>query len=161
MRLSSGIIGNSDDETNFSHKLLVTNRQVANIRKVFANNLSTGAKLSKTQLSKMIKSGGFLGKLLGPLLKTGLPLMKNVTKPLAKSVLTPLELTAAGSAADVGILRKILGCGNTKPIISKYEMEDIIKIVRFFEYSGLLLKGVSETIQNETKEQKGRFFSRL
>ena len=87
--------------------------------------------------------------------------MKNVTKPLAKSVLTPLELTAAGSAADVGILRKILGCGNTKPIISKYEMEDIIKIVRFFEYSGLLLKGVSETIQNETKEQKGRFFSRL
>ena len=89
-----------DDETNFPHKLLLTNRQVANLRKAFANHLSTDIKLSKTQLSKMIQSGGFLGKLFGPLLKTGLPLIKNVIKPLAKSVLIPLGLTAAASAAD-------------------------------------------------------------
>ena len=81
LRLSSNMVGNSDDETNFPHKLLLTNRQVANLRKAFANYLSTDIKLSKTQISKMIQSGGFLGRLLGPLLKTGLPLMKNVIKP--------------------------------------------------------------------------------
>ena len=98
LRLSSNMVG--DDETNFPHKLLLTNRQVANLRKAFANYLSTDINLSKTQISKMIQSGGFLGKLLGPLLKTGLPLKENVIKPLAKSVLIPLELTAAASAAD-------------------------------------------------------------
>ena len=86
---------------------MLTNRQVANIRKAFANHSSTDIKLSKTQLSKMIQSGGFLGRLLGPLLKTGLPLMKSVIKPLAKNVLIPLGLTAAAaSAADAGILKK-------------------------------------------------------
>ena len=74
------MIGNADDETNFLYKLSLTNRQVLNLRKVFANYLSTDIKLSKTQLSKMIQSGGFLGRLFGPLLKIGLPLMKNVIK---------------------------------------------------------------------------------
>ena len=92
-----------DNETNFPHKLLLTNRQVANLRKAFANYLSADIKLSKTQLSKMIQSRGFLGRLLSPLLKTGLPLTKNVIKPLAKSVLIPLGLTAAASPADAGI----------------------------------------------------------
>ena len=78
-----------DNETNFPQKLLLTNRQVSNRRKAFPNHLSADIKLSKTQLSKMIQSGEFLGKLLGPLLKTGLPLIKNVIKPLAKSVLIP------------------------------------------------------------------------
>ena len=100
------MIGNSDDETNFPHKLLLSNRQVANLRKVFENSSSSDIKLSKTQLSKMIQSGGFLGRLLGPLLKTGLPLIKNVIKPLAKSVLIPLRLTAAASAGYVGIHKK-------------------------------------------------------
>ena len=108
LRLSSNMIGNSGDNTNFPHELLLTNRQVANIRKAFANNLSTDVKLSKAQLSKMIQSGGFLGKLLGPLLKTGLPLIKSIIKPLAKSVLVPLGLTAAASAADSGIHKKNL-----------------------------------------------------
>ena len=76
LRLSSNMIG--DNETNFPHKLLLTNRQAANFCKGFANHSSTGIKLSKTQLSKMIQSGGFLGRLLGPLLKTGLSLIKNV-----------------------------------------------------------------------------------
>ena len=106
LRLSSNMIG--DNETNFPHQLLLTNRQVANIRKAFANNSSIDIKLSKTQLLKMIQSGGFLGRLLGPLLKTGLPLIKNVMKPPVKSVLIPLGLTAAASAADVGIHKKII-----------------------------------------------------
>ena len=71
LRLSSNMVG--DGETNFPHKLLLTNRQVANLRMAFENNLSTDIKLSKTQLSKMIRSGRFLGRLLGPLLKPGLP----------------------------------------------------------------------------------------
>ena len=107
LRLSSNMVGTSGDNTNLPHELLLTNRQVANIRKAFVNNLSTDIKFSKAQLSKMIQSGGFLGKLLGPLLRTGLPLMKSVIKPLAKSVLIPLGLTAAASAADAGIHKKI------------------------------------------------------
>ena len=106
LRLSSNVIGDSNDKTNFPHELLLTNRQVANLRKVFANHLSTDIKLSKTQLYKMMQSGGFLGRLLGPLLKRGLPLIKNVIKPLIKSVLISLGLTAAASAADVGIHKK-------------------------------------------------------
>ena len=81
LRLSSNMIG--DNETNFSHKLLLTNRQVANLRKAFANHSSTDIKLSKTQLYKMIQSGEFLGRLLGSFLKTGLPLIKDVIKLLA------------------------------------------------------------------------------
>ena len=107
LRLSSNMIGNSEDETNFPHKLLLINRQVANLHKAFTNYLSTDIKLSKTQLSKTIQSGGFLGGLLGPLLKTGLPLMKIVIEPLAKSALIPLGLRAAASAADAGIHKKI------------------------------------------------------
>ena len=102
------MIGNSGDNNNFPHELLLTNRQVENLRKAFANHVSTDIKLSKTQLLKMIQSGGFLGRLLGPLLGTGLPLMKSVIKPLAKSVLVSLGLTAAASAADAGIQKKNL-----------------------------------------------------
>ena len=79
LRLLSNIIGNFDDETIFSFKLLF-NRQAANLPKSLANSLSVNIKLSKIQLSKIVRSGGFLGELLGPLLKTGLPLMKNVIK---------------------------------------------------------------------------------
>ena len=97
-----------DNEANFPHKLLLTNRQVTNLRKAFANYLSTDIKLSKTHWSKMIQSGGFLGSLLGPLLKTVLQLIRNVIEPLAKSVLIPLGLTAAASAAVAGIHKKNL-----------------------------------------------------
>ena len=108
LKLSSNMIGNSEDETNFTLKLLLTNRQVTTLRKAFVNDTSTYIKLSKAQLSKMIQSGGFLGKLLGPLLRTGLPLMKSVIQLLAKRVLVPLALTAAASAADAGIHEKDL-----------------------------------------------------
>ena len=110
LRLSSNMI--DDNETNFPHKLLLTNRQVSNLCKAFANHSSTDIKLSKTQLSKMIQSGVFLGRLIGPLLKTGLHLIKTIIKPLAKSVLIPLGLTTAASAADAGIYKKIIGSGN-------------------------------------------------
>ena len=105
LRLSSNMIGNSDNEINFLHKLLSTNRQVG-------NNSSTDIKLSKTQLSRMIQPGGFFGRLLSPLLKVGLPLMKNLIKPLAKSFLIPLGLTVAASAADAGIHKKIFRIWN-------------------------------------------------
>ena len=95
--------------------------------------MSTDLKLSKAQISKIIQSGGFLGRLLGPLLKTGLPLIKNVIKPLAKSVLVPLGLTATASAADAGIDEKILGSGNTTLIISNEEMTGVMKIVQALE----------------------------
>ena len=111
----------------------------------------------------MIQSGGFLGRLLGPLLKTGLPLIKNVIKPLAKSILISLGLTAAASAAHTGIHKKVLGSGhnNTTLIISNDEINDIIKIIKSLEDSGLILKGVTETVQNEVKEEKGGFLSML
>ena len=112
----------------------------------------------------MIQSGGFLLRLLGPLIKAGFPLIKSVIKPLAKSVLVPLGLTALASAADAGIHKKILGSGhnnNTTLTISNDEMGDILKIVKSLEDSGVLLKGVSETIQNDAKEQKGGFLSML
>ena len=155
--------GNSNDETNFHHKLLLTNRQVASLPKTFANDLPTNIKLSKTQLSKKIQSGGFLGRLLGPLLKTGLSLMENVIKKITKSVLIPLELTAAAAAADARIHKNVLGSGKSPLDLAKHttttltmsndEIPDIIKIVKSLEDSGLLLKGVRETIRE--REQEG------
>ena len=119
LRLSSNMIGNSDDETTFPHKLLLTNRQVTTLHKAFSNYISTDIKLSKTQLFNMIQLGGFLVGLLGPSLRTGLPLMKSVIQPLTKSFLIPLGLTAAAAATDAGIHKKFLGSGqNTTLIIS-------------------------------------------
>ena len=112
-------------------------------------------------MHKIGQSGGFLGRLLGPLLKTGLSLIENEIKPLAKSVLITLGLTAAASATDATIHKKISGYGNKTLIISNEEMNDIMKTVKLLEESGLSIKGVSETIKNETKGQKGGFISML
>ena len=151
LRLSSNMIG--DNEANFPHQLLLTNTQVSNLRKAFANNSSADIKLSKTQLSKIIQSGGFLGRLLGPLLKAGLPLIKNVIKQLAKT---------AASAAVAGIHKEVLGSGNNITLImSNDEIEHIIKIVKSLADSGLLLEGVTQTVENEINEQKGGFLSML
>ena len=155
LRLSSNMIGNSDDEANFPHKLLLTNRQVANICKAFANRTSTDIKLSKAQLTKMQKCG-FL-RFLAPLLKSGLPLLKSVVKPLDVRC-----LTAAASVTDAAIKKKILGSGNhTTQIICNDDMQDLLKIVKSLEDSGLLLDGITETVKNEVKEQKGGFLSML
>ena len=119
--------------------------------------MSTDIKLSKAQISKIIQSGGFLGSLLS---KLAGPLMK-IAVPLAKNVLAPLGITAAASAIDAGIQKKIHGSGTTTLIISNEEMNDIMKIVQALEDSNILLKRVTKTIKNETKEQKGGFLSML
>ena len=118
--------------------------------------MATDIKLSKAQIKKFIQSGGFLGKLLS---KLAGPLMK-VALPLAKNVLAPLGLTAAMSAIDGSIQKKIHSSG-LKLIIEQEDMKDIMKIIEALENSGILLKEVSKTIENETKEQRGEFFSML
>ena len=138
------------------HELLLTARQNTKLRNAINNNLATDIKLSKAQIKKLIQSGGFLGKLL---CKLAGPLMK-VAMSLAKNVLAPLGLTAAMSAIDESIQKKIHGSG-VKLIIEQEDMNDIIKIIEALENSGILLKGVTKTIENETKEQKGGFLSML
>ena len=152
LKISSNVIGDSNNENNFQHTLLLTNTQVSKLCKAFANiSFPANIKWSKTQLDKAEKSGGYLSKILGSLLKTGLPLTGNVLKPLAKSILVPLRSTAAASATDAAIQKNIYGSGTTTLIICKEEMEDIMKIYKSLEESGLLIKGVSETIKNEAK----------
>ena len=107
------------------------------------------------------QSERLLGRPLGPLLKTGLPLMKNVLKLLAKSVLIPLGLTATVSATDKVIQKKIFWSGMTTFIISNEEMNEIIKIVKSFRESALLKKSVSEAIKNKAKRQRDEFLSML
>ena len=105
----------------------------------------------------MIQSGGFLGNLLG---KLAGPLMK-VAMALAKNVLAPLGISAAMSAIDGSIKKKMLGSGTTTSIISNDEMDDILRIVKSLEDSNVLLKGVSETTQHEAKERRIGFLSML
>ena len=126
------------------------------MRNATNNNLATDIKLSKAQIKKLIQSAGFLGKLLS---KLAGPLMK-VAMPLAKNVLAPLGLTAAMSAIDGSIQKKKRGDG-VKLIIEQEDINDIIKIIEALENSGILLKGVTKTIENETKEQRGGFLSML
>ena len=103
MKLSSNVVGDSNDENNFLHKLLLTNAKVLRLCKAFTNGSSPNIKLSKTQLHKIRQSGGFSRRLLVPLLETGLPLMKNVLKPIVKSALMTLGLTAVVSATEAAI----------------------------------------------------------
>ena len=107
------------------------------------------------------QSGGFLRRLLGPLVKIGLALMKNVLQQLAKSDLILLGLTAVASATDAAIHKKMFGSGVTTLIISNKEINHIMKIVKTLEESGLLIKNISETIKNETKEREGEFLIML
>ena len=143
------------DGNDLPDELLLKTRQKTKLRNVFNNNMATDLKLSKAQISKIIQSGGFLGSLLS---KLAGPLMK-VAIPLAKNVLAPLGITAAASAIDAGIQKKIHGSGTTTLIISNEEVNDIMKIVPALEDSNILLKGVTKKIKNETKEQKGGFLS--
>ena len=99
LRLSSNMLGNSNDEANFPHKLLSTNRQILSLRKASNNHTSADINFSKAQLTKMQK-GGFL-RFLAPLLKSGFPLLKSVIKALGM-----LGLTAAASATDAAINKK-------------------------------------------------------
>ena len=142
---------------NLPHELLLTTRQKQKLRNALNNNTSTDIKLSKAEIIKIIQSGGFLGFLLS---KLAVPLMK-VAILLAKNILASLGIAAAASAIDVGIQKKIHESGTTTLIISDEEMNDIIKIVQALEDSNILLKGVTNTIKNETKEQKEGFLTML
>ena len=135
---------------NLPYELLLTTRKTTKLRNAIENNLSTDIKLSKTQISKIIQSGGFLGLLLS---KIAGQLMK-VTVPLAKNILASLGITAAASAIDAKTQKKMHGSGTTNLIISNEEMNDIMKIVQVLGDSNILLKGIAKTIKNKTKEQK-------
>ena len=136
----------------------MTTAQKAKLRNAFNNNTSIDLKLSEAQISKIIQFGGSLGSLL--LSKLACPLMK-VAVPLAKNILALLGITAAASTIDAGIQKKIHGSGTTTLIISNEEMNDVMKIFQALKYSNILFKGVTKTIKNETKEQKGGFLSML
>ena len=149
------------DRNDLPHELLLTKRQKTKLRNAFINNMSTNLKVSKAQISKIIQSGGFLGSLLSKLAGA----LIKVAVPLAKNISAPLGITAAVSAIDARIQKKTHGSGHpsssasrtTTLIFSTKEMNDIMKIVQAIEYSNILLKGVTKTIKNETKEQKGGF----
>ena len=153
LRMSLKIFNGSD----LPHELLLSTRQKAKLRNAFNNNMSTDIKLSKAQISKIIQSGGFLGSLLS---KLAGPFLK-VAVPLAKNILASLGITAAASAIDAEIQKKKYGSGTLTLIISNEEMNEIMKIVQALEDSNILLKGVTETIKHEGKEQKGGFLSTL
>ena len=151
LKISSNVASDTTDENNFPHKFLLTNTQNSRLLKAFANNSSVNIKSSKTQLHKIQQLRGFLGRLLGLLLKIG----------LAYRVFIPLGLTAAATATDVAIHKKMFGSGTTTLLISNAEINYIMKIVKSLEESGLSIKVANETIKNEAKEQKGEFLGML
>ena len=136
------------DGNDLPHELLLTTGQKTKLRNAFNNNMATDFTLCKAQISKIIQYGGFVGSLLsklaGPLTKVA----------LSKNVLASLGITAPASAIDVGIQKKIHGSGTTTLIISKKELNDIMKIVQPLKDSNILLKGVAKTIKSETKNKK-------
>ena len=161
LNLTSSVIGGFNDDTSCAHKYLSANTQVLRLRKDFASNSSASTKLSKTQLSKIGQSGGSLGRLLGPLLRIGSPLMKNVPKILAKNVFILLGLTATASAIDEATQKKMIAPCKTILVISNKKMNDFMKIIKCLQNVGLLIKSVSKAIKHEAKEQEGGFLSIL
>ena len=139
---------------NLPHELLLTRRQTAKLRNAFENNMSTDIKLSKAQISKIVQSGGFLSillsKLAGPLMKLGVA--------QAKNILSPLGITAAASAIDPGIQKEMHGSTTTTLITSNEKINDILKIVQALEDYDTLLKGITKTNKNKTKQRKEGFF---
>ena len=135
------------------HEFLLTTRQRTKLRNAFNNNMSTEVKLSKALISKIIQSGRFFGLLLSQLAG---PLMK-VVVPLAKNILAPLGITAAGAAIDAGIQEKMHGSGTTTLTTSNKKMNDIMKTAQDLEDSNILFKGVTKTIINETKKKRRIF----
>ena len=134
---------------------MLTNRQTLSLRKAFNNHTSTDIKFSKAQLTKMQKGG--LLRFLIPLLKSGLPLLKSVVKPLSM-----LGLTAAASATDAAINKKNTWIWKSLTlIIYNDDKHDLLKIVKSLEDSGILLNGITETVKNKVKKQKGGFLSML
>ena len=163
------MISNTTNEVNFLHKSVLTNGKIESFCKTFTYDLSANMKLSKKHFSKKIHVGEFPGTNIGTLMKAGLPLIKNIIKPLAKSLPVPLRLTAAAPPPDASFLQIILVSRTTPLTISNKEKEDIKKIIRYFEefdllihwYWLLILIHVSKRIKNETSEEKGGFLGTL
>ena len=150
-------VKSNEGATNFNknqlpHALLLTTKQNPKLRNAINNNLATDIKLSKAQIKKLIQSGGFLGKLLSKLAD----LLMKVAMPLAKNVLAPLGLTAAMSAIDGGIQKKMRGEG-IKLIIEQEDMNDIMKIIEALENSGISIKGVKKQLKMKLKNKKEDF----
>ena len=133
LKLSSNVFGDFYNENNFPHNFLLTNTQDFRFRKAFSNISSANTKLLKTQKQKIRQSGGFFGRPSGPLLKTGLSLIGNVLKPLAKSISKPLGLIVAASATDATFHKKMFLSGMATLIVSNEQINDIMKIVEFLE----------------------------
>ena len=161
LEISSNVVGDSNDANNFPHKRLLTNTQVLRLCKTLANNSSPNIKLSKTRLHQVGQSRGSLGRLLGLLLITGLPLIGNVLEPLVKRVLMPLRLTVAASATEAANHKKMFESGVATLITLNEEINDIMKIVESLEEPGFLRKGVSQATKNEAKEHKRGFLGML
>ena len=155
------MISNTANEVNFLHKSVLTNGKIPSLCKTFTYNLSANMKLSTTHFSKKIHVGECPGINIGTLMKAGLPLIKNIIKPLAKSLPVPLRLTAAAPPPDASFLQIILVSRTTPLTISNKEKEDIKKIIRYFEEFDLLIHYVSKRIKNETSEEKGGFLGTL
>ena len=136
------------NRTNFSNNKLITKRQVISLRKVFENCLYKFIKLSKTQVFKIMQLCVFIGRNFGLLMKLGPTLMKNALTLLTKSVLEPLRLTAA---ADAEIHKKVLESRAATLIISNEEMRHFMKVIKPLKDFVLLVKGVTQITQNETK----------
>ena len=132
------------EQNDLPHELLLTTREKMKLRNTFNNNMSTNLKFFRAQISKIFQSGRFLGSLLSKLVGS---IMK-VAMHLEKNVSASLEITAAASAIDVGIPKKIHGSGTTTLIISNEEINGIMKIVQALEDSNILFKGVTKTIKN-------------
>ena len=115
LNLSSNVIDDSNDESNCPCKLLLADRQTSKVHKSFENNFWGNMKLSKTQLSKIVPSAGFLGRFLRPLRRAGSQLGNNVLIPVAKIVVISLGLMAT---ADAAIQNKFLELGMTTLVIS-------------------------------------------
>ena len=139
------------------HDLYLTEQQLNKLRKKVDNNMSTDIKLSKVQINKIIKEGGNLGRLL-------INFLPKLIKPaisIGKNILAPLGLSAAMSATDAAIQKRMYGSGDSMLIISNNDLNDLNKIITALEEHDILLKGTAKAIKNETQKQKGGFLSML
>ena len=123
--------------------------QINKLREKVENNMSTHIKLSKTQITKLIKSGGALGSILAKFL----PKLIKPAISLGKNILGPLELSAAMSATDAAINKKIHGYGTKTIKFSNKDLDDMTKIVKALEDSDVLMKGITETLKNDIKKE--------
>ena len=147
------------DGNDLSRELLLTARQKTKLRNALNNNMSTDINLSKAQISKIIQS-----RVFRIIIKKTSRSINESSSSFGKNILAPLGITAAASAIDAGIQKKIHGSGrpsSTSLIISNKEMNDIMKIAQALEDSNILLKVVTKTIKNKTIKLKGGFLSML